>query len=248
MDSTHFTKDEIDLEAFRARLRKMTDEESIRESEMGIHRERLAASRAHKRCIAGMKQAARSMGLQVPGPSDISPKIIGGQPLPFPVPPILEEALGYRGSLRFVGFGYNPKTRHFCFCDGGDDIPVHPGPWITFLHHPVVAPHLPQKRYPRLYGMFTGKDQPTSMPMLLLDRDKRKAYISRRDQLFVLFALVEMEEGSQQRVFVDGLLMSSGSKEYKVPPRPETLQKLREFLNESLRLNSSSSISSETSG
>jgi hypothetical protein len=70
---------------------------------MGIHRERLAASRAHKRCIAGMKQAARSMGLQVPGPSDISPKIIGAQPLPFPVPPMLEEALGYRGSLRFVG-------------------------------------------------------------------------------------------------------------------------------------------------
>ena len=60
---------------------------------MGIHRERLAASRAHQRCIAGFKQAVRSMGLEVPGPSDISPKIIGAQPLPFPVPPVLEEAL-----------------------------------------------------------------------------------------------------------------------------------------------------------
>ena len=31
MDSTQFTGDEIDLDAFRARLRRMTDEELIRE-------------------------------------------------------------------------------------------------------------------------------------------------------------------------------------------------------------------------
>ena len=36
--------------------------------------------------------------------------------------------------------------------------------------------------------------------------------------------------------------------EYKVPARPETLKKLREFLDESLKLNSSPSIYSETSG
>jgi hypothetical protein len=35
MDSTQFTKDEIDLEAFRALLRKMTDEELIREGKAG---------------------------------------------------------------------------------------------------------------------------------------------------------------------------------------------------------------------
>ena len=35
MDSAHFTKDEIDLEAFRARLHKMTDEELIREGKAG---------------------------------------------------------------------------------------------------------------------------------------------------------------------------------------------------------------------
>ena len=208
---------------------------------MGIHRERLTAPRAHERCTAGMKEAAQSLGL----PSDISPKNIGAQALPFPVPPMLEEALGYRGSLRFVGFGYNPRTRHFCFCDGGDDIPVDPQPWLAFLRHPVIARHLPRRLYPRLYGVFTGTDEPESVPMLLLDRDKRKTYISRWDQVFLLLVLVEPDD--HQRVFIDGLLMSPGSKEYKVPARPETLQKLREFLDESLRLNSHSSISSETS-
>jgi hypothetical protein len=35
MDSTQFTNDQIDLEAFRARLRKLTDEELIREGNAG---------------------------------------------------------------------------------------------------------------------------------------------------------------------------------------------------------------------
>jgi hypothetical protein len=35
MYSTHFTTDEVDLEAYRARLRKMTDEELNREGKAG---------------------------------------------------------------------------------------------------------------------------------------------------------------------------------------------------------------------
>jgi hypothetical protein len=35
LDSTRFNSDEVDLEAFRARLRKMTDEELIREGKAG---------------------------------------------------------------------------------------------------------------------------------------------------------------------------------------------------------------------
>jgi hypothetical protein len=35
MDSTQFTSDEIDIEAFRARLCKLTDEELIREGKAG---------------------------------------------------------------------------------------------------------------------------------------------------------------------------------------------------------------------
>jgi hypothetical protein len=37
MDSAQFTSDEVDLEAYRARLSKMTDEELIREGRAGRH-------------------------------------------------------------------------------------------------------------------------------------------------------------------------------------------------------------------
>ena len=220
---------------------------------MGLHSERLAAKNAHRRCVTGAKLAfqklvLQKMGRKIPGPGDIRAEIVGAEPLPFPVPPMLEEALGYRGILRFLAFGYNSRTRHFCFCDGGDDIPVDHEPWFTFLRHPLVNHHLPKKRYPYLYGVFTNGDDAQQIPSLLLDRDEQQAYICRRDRLFLLFALAEPEDGDHHTVFVDGLLMSPGSEEYKVPTQPETLQKLREFLDESLRLNTSPSISSETSG
>jgi hypothetical protein len=141
-----------------------------------------------------------------------------------------------------VGFGYNSRTRHFCFCYGGDDIPVDPQPWLAFLQHPVIARHVPRRLYPRLYGVSTSTDEPESMPMFLLDRDMRKAYISRFDQ--VLWLLMLAQPDNLQRVFIDGLLMSPGSEEYKVPARPETLRKLRQFLDDSLRLSSSPAISS----
>jgi hypothetical protein len=35
MDSTQFTSDDIDIEVFRARLRKLTDDELIREGKAG---------------------------------------------------------------------------------------------------------------------------------------------------------------------------------------------------------------------
>jgi len=63
----------------------------------------------------------------------------------------------------------------------------------------------------------------------LLDRDKRKAYLSRWDQVFLIFAPVEPED--HKRVFVDGFLMSPGSEDYKVAARPETLERLRQFLD-----------------
>ena len=46
-----------------------------------------------------------------------------------------------------------------------------------------------------------------------------------------LFALVEPEEGDDHNVFVDGLLMSSGSENYKLPPDPEVLVEFRQFLD-----------------
>ena len=65
---------------------------------------------------------------------------------------------------------------------------------------------------------------------LLLDRRDRRAYISQRDQTNMLFALAEPAEGDIHNVFVDGLLMSPGSENYKFPSAPELLTEFRRFL------------------
>ena len=78
--------------------------------------------------------------------------------------------------------------------------------------------------------MGRGVDPPTCH-CLLLDRRDRRAYISQRDQTMMLFALAEPAEGDDHNVFVDGLLMSPGSENYKLPPDPELLTEFRRFLD-----------------
>ncbi|MGB8887188.1 MAG: hypothetical protein WCC87_10725 [Candidatus Korobacteraceae bacterium] len=61
------------------------------------------------------------------------------------------------------------------------------------------------------------------------------AYISQRDQTVILFALMEPEGADHHSVFVDGLLMSSGTEDYKVPPPVELVHQLRSFLDARLQ-------------
>ena len=58
----------------------------------------------------------------------------------------------------------------------------------------------------------------SSCHCLLLDRRDRRAHISQRDQIMMLFALGEPEEGDGHNVLVGGLLMSPGSENDKLPP------------------------------
>ena len=46
----------------------------------------------------------------------------------------------------------------------------------------------------------------------------------------ILFALTEPEDGDEHMVFVHGLLMSSGSEGYKLPPPAESVEELLRFL------------------
>ena len=218
-----------------------------------LHSPRLAASKAHRRFVAGMKIAARKTGRQIPDPSGLSPTIVGGQRLGFPVPPRLEEALGYRGTLRFVGFGFSPRTRSFGFCDGGDDIPSDQDLWLQFLRHPIIAPHLPEGRYPTLYGVFSagGRSAPQKRlggstarqgerlepaHCLLLDRQERQPYVCRKDEAILFFALIEPEDADPHSVFVDGLLMSPGNEDYKVPAPIDLAKQIRVFLDDQLEI------------
>jgi hypothetical protein len=98
-------------------------------------------------------------------------------------------------------------------------LPSDEGLWSWFFHHPVVAPHVPESRYPTLFGRFACEtERPglhqimrsgVALPVchcLLLDRRDWRAYITQRDQTMILFALRESEEGDEHTVFVDQLL------------------------------------------
>ncbi|HVO59382.1 MAG TPA: hypothetical protein VMT53_00530 [Terriglobales bacterium] len=215
----------------------------------GIHSTRLAASKAHRSFVAGTRKAVKKMGWEIPNPLSVSPSIVGAQMLSFPVPPTLERAFGYRADLRFLEFGYSVRSRQFGYCDGADDIPSDESLWLWFLSHPVISTHLPENRYPTLYGVSLAEaDRPAieevmrrgrsfdSPHCLLLDRRDRKAYISKREQTMILFALMEPEGADHHSVFVDGLLMSSGTEDYKVPPPVEFVHQLRSFLDAQLDL------------
>ena len=209
----------------------------------GIHRTRLGASKVHRHFVKETRRTVQELGWQVPE-DDISPTVVGAIPLPFPVPDSFEAAFGYRGNLRFVQFGYTPGCPQFGYSDGGDDLPSDGSLWSWFLRHPAVAPYLPENLYPTLYGKFPsvserppleeimkgGVELPTCH-CLLLDRRDRRAYVSERDQAMILFAVMEPDDGDAHNVFVDGMLMSPGSEDYKVAPHPAVLDEFRRFMD-----------------
>ncbi len=209
----------------------------------GIHRTRLEASKVHRLFVTEARRTVQKLGWQVPE-DNISPTLVGAIQLPFPLPDLFEAAFGYKGNLRFVQFGYAVGSPQFGCSDGGDDLPSDGTLWSWFLHHPAVAPYLPESRYPTLYGKFPARSQRPSLEQimrsgvelptchcLLLDRRDRRAYVCERDQAMILFALMEPDEGDAHNVFVDGMLMSPGSEDYKLPPAPEHLEGLRGFLD-----------------
>src|SRR5271165_3578689 len=215
----------------------------------GIHSTRLAASKAHRRFVADTRKAVRKMGWKIPDDTSVCASIIGAQPLQFRVPPAFEGAFGYRGDLRFLEFGYSVRSRQFGYSDGADDIPSDETLWFWFLRHPVISTHVPERRYPTLYGTFSAVAERPAIEQimrggrtfeaphcLLLDRRDRKAYICQRDQTMILFALIEPEGADHHTVFVDGLLMSPGTEDYKVPPPIELAHQLRSFLDAQLQL------------
>jgi len=212
--------------------------------EFRVHSDRLGARKAHSGFGANIK---KSIGGNIPSSATLFRAIFGSGPLPFAAPRTMEEAFGYRGTLRFVGFGY--CGRKFSHCDGGDDIPSNEALWLRFLHHPLVAPHLPKSRYSTLHGGFDRKGQQSPGELkrigideererlepvhwLLLDRLKRRLYTCRRDAAILFFALTEPVDQDWHMVFVDGLLVSAGNEDYKEPPSPEVREQLFARLDE----------------
>ena len=215
---------------------------------MGVHRERLAALKAHRRFVDATKSALQNwalekLGRQIPLVA-ISPKAIDAvELLPIPVPPMLEEALGYRGALRFVQFGYSRITRRFVYSDGGDDIPGNESLWIRFVRHRLIAPLLAKSKYPTLHAVFPeGEVVPLKelcerpedfapAHRLLLDRQKRELYICRTDHTVLFFAITEPKDEDSHSLYIDGMLMSPGTENYNAPPRKQLRAELLNWLD-----------------
>jgi hypothetical protein len=209
-----------------------------------------AALRAHRRFVASVKSAVQQVHGTVPNPSTILPTAIGARPLDFTMPPMMEQAFGYHGDLRFLEFSYWPRSQRFGYSDGGDHIPSDEGLWMAFLGHPLISRELDASRYPTLYGRFGGEAGPTDLQesgdvtlvkllkssqrchSLLFDRRDRRPYLCTRDELIFFFPLTEPEAGDDHTVFVDGLLMSPGTEDYKSAGHVEHVDQLRAWLDE----------------
>jgi hypothetical protein len=67
-----------------------------------------------------------------------------------------------------------------------------------------------------------------------LDRETRRLYTCQRAQALLLFSLAELDEKDRPTVFIDGLRMSAGNENYRVPPPDELTALLHAHLDRQL--------------
>jgi len=92
--------------------------------------------------------------------------------LPFPVPPILEEALGYTGQSRWVAFYWQPGGDELRYADGAVSTDGSWHAWLTFTHHRRIAPALAPYHF--------GNSEEDVVHWLLLDRETRMLLVGAR--------------------------------------------------------------------
>jgi hypothetical protein len=88
--------------------------------------------------------------------------------LEVPVPPQLEQAIGYEGNGRFVSFTWTPYGDEAYFDDGRFSGTGDWDGYLTFVQHPAVAP--------LLAGYQLGDSDREAKHALVLDRQERKLY------------------------------------------------------------------------
>lgn len=86
-------------------------------------------------------------------------------PLPVPVPPMLEQALGYPGQARLVAFFWSPLGDEAVFNDGWCSGDADWTAYLAFVEHPTVEPHL------RPFDLGSSEDE--ARHWLVLDREER---------------------------------------------------------------------------
>jgi hypothetical protein len=86
-------------------------------------------------------------------------------PLPIPVPPMLEEALGYAGTSRWVAFHWTPWGDKLRYEDGTVSADGSWHAWLTFVRHRRIAPALAPYHF--------DNSEEEARHWLLLDRETR---------------------------------------------------------------------------
>jgi hypothetical protein len=97
-------------------------------------------------------------------------EIDGLTPLNIPVPPMLANALGYKGEVRYVSFQWTPYGDEVDYSDGRL---TATGTWQAFLayiQHPAVSSVLQD------YGL--GSSENEAKHTLILDREKLEVFIA----------------------------------------------------------------------
>jgi hypothetical protein len=118
------------------------------------------------------------------------------------VPPMLEEAIGYTGSGRFVAFYWTPYGDEVMFDDG---LYSGTGEWdgfLTFIRHPAIAPAL------QFYHL--GDSDTEAEHALVLDREARKLFVAPIEQTsrFLQEQWPHMPEGEPLTMTAEEMMQS----------------------------------------
>jgi predicted DNA-binding protein (UPF0251 family) len=97
---------------------------------------------------------------------------VGLTPLPAPVPPMLEKAIGYNGEARFVSFHWTPGGDEAYYDDGQRGGTGNWQGYLAFVQHPIVHPLLTR------YDL--GSSDSEAHHSLILDRQERTLYVASR--------------------------------------------------------------------
>ncbi len=94
-----------------------------------------------------------------------------------PVPPMLEEALGYYGKAGLVAFYWARCGDELASIDslGNGYVGANWNAWLVFVRHPAIAPFL------SLFDLGSSEDE--AKHWLLLDRKQRAFYIGTAEQV-----------------------------------------------------------------
>jgi len=91
-------------------------------------------------------------------------------PLEIPVPPMLEEAIGYDGDDRYVAFYWTPAGDAILWDTGWSSATGQWPAWLIFVRHPRIAS--------ALMSYHLGSSDQEATHWLLLDRHERTVSVS----------------------------------------------------------------------